>query len=100
LKFIDAKHPGHTSVMAAAAVVAFMLTPSIKPFISGVAQRPVWTALQLRLLPRDHWFGVDWRGTAWLPGRPKTEVQPADTSPISTGSISVEPASPDSTPKQ
>jgi hypothetical protein len=100
LKLIDAKHWGHTSVMAAAALIAFMLTPSIKPFVAGVAQRPVWTALQLRLLPREHWFGVDWRGTAWLPGRPKTEVQPADTSPISTGSISVEPASPDSKPKQ
>ena len=100
LKLIDAKHRGHTSVMAAAALIAFMLTPSIKPFVAGVAQRPVWTALQLRLLPREHWFGVDWRGTAWLPGRPKTEVQPADTSPISTGSISVEPASPDSKPKQ
>jgi membrane-bound metal-dependent hydrolase YbcI (DUF457 family) len=87
LKFIDVKHPGQTSVMAAAALIAFMLTPSITPFVGSVAQRPVWTALQLRLLPQDHWFGVDWRGTAWLPGRPKGEIQPAGTSSISTGSI-------------
>ncbi len=97
LKFIDGKHPGHTSAMAAAAVIAFLLAPSIKPFVAEVAQRPVWTALQLRLLPREHWFGVDWRGTAFVPGRPKAEVQPANTSSISTGSI--EPA-PDSKPKQ
>jgi len=87
LKLIDGKHLGHTSVMAAAAVIAFVLAPSIKPFATSIAQRPVWTALQLRLLPRDHWFGVDWRGTAFLPGRPKADVQPANTSSISTGSI-------------
>ena len=87
LKLIDGKHLGHTSVMAAAAVIAFVLAPSIKPFATSTAQRPVWTALQLRLLPRDHWFGVDWRGTAFLPGRPKADVQPANTSSISTGSI-------------
>jgi membrane-bound metal-dependent hydrolase YbcI (DUF457 family) len=97
LKFIDEKHPGHTSAMAAAAVIAFLIAPSIKPFFAEVAQRPVWTALQLRLLPRDHWFGVDWRGTAWLPGRQKAEVQPANTSSISTGSI--EPTA-GGTPKQ
>ena len=98
LKFIDEKHPGHTSAMATAAVIAFLIAPSIKPFVHTVAQWPVWTALQLRLLPRDHWFGVDWRGTAFLPGRHKGDVQPANTSSISTGSI--EPARADGTPKE
>jgi membrane-bound metal-dependent hydrolase YbcI (DUF457 family) len=97
LKLIDIKHPGQTSVMATSALVAFLLAPSISPFFHSVAQRPVWTALQLRLLPRDHWFGVDWKGTAWLPGRPKSEITPAGTSSISTGSI--EPT-PDGKPKQ
>ena len=36
LKLIDGKHLGHTSAMAAAAVIAFMLAPSIKPFVAEV----------------------------------------------------------------
>ena len=98
LKFIDNRHPGHTTAMAVATVLAFLLAPSMKPFVHGIASRPVWTDLQLRLLPHGHWFGVDWRSAAWLPGMPlRARTAPTGTSPISTGSI--EPAA-DEKPKQ
>jgi hypothetical protein len=89
LKFVDSKHMGHTGVMATATVLAFLLTPSVKPFVNGIMTRPVWTALQLRLLPRDHWFGLDWGSTAWLPGMPLRSTKAAEPvgNSISTGSI-------------
>jgi hypothetical protein len=99
LKLIDLKHPGQTGVMVAAAIGAFLLAPSSKPFIDSVASRPVWLALQTRLLPHDRWFGMDWRGTAWLPGK-APDVAPAattGTSAISTGSIE---KAPEGVPKQ
>ena len=38
-------------------------------FVKDISSRSLWTSLQHRLLPHDTWFGVDWRSTAWLPGR-------------------------------
>jgi membrane-bound metal-dependent hydrolase YbcI (DUF457 family) len=102
LKLIDAKHPGQTSAMAVATVLAFLLAPPTKTFIDSFSSRALWTSLQHRLLPQDKWFGVDWRGMAWLPDmpfRPKGAVVPAvpaGTSGISTGSIApAAPSSPD-----
>jgi membrane-bound metal-dependent hydrolase YbcI (DUF457 family) len=92
LKIIDPRHPGASSAMAIATVLAFLLTPPMASFLESMSSRALWSGLQHRLLPQDKWFGVDWRSTAWLPDMPfrtrvKTETVPAATSPISTGSI-------------
>jgi hypothetical protein len=76
--------------MAIALVLAFMLTPPTKMFVDNITSRTLWSELQQRLVPRERWFGIDWRATAWLPDFPfhaKTQVVPANTSPITTGSI-------------
>ncbi len=95
LKLIDGKHPGQTGFMAAATVLVFLLSPPIKTFAAGITSPALWSGLHHRLLPADNWFGVDWRGMAWVPEmpfRPKAAVVPAATSPISTGSIEPRPA--------
>jgi len=93
LKLLDAKHPGHSTAMALAMVLAFLMAPPTGTFVQSVTSRTLWSGLQQRLLPHDRWFGVDWRGMAWLPDmpfRPKGAV-PATTSPIATGSIAAPP---------
>ena len=70
LKLVDIKHPGQTAAMAIATVLAFMLTPPTKMFVENITSRALWTELQHRLLPRERWFGIDWRATAWLPDMP------------------------------
>ena len=87
LKLVDAKHWGHSTAMAAATVLVFMLTPPTKIFVENVTSRALWSDLQRRLLPHENkWF----QGMAWvLDGPPRTKVDgvPAAASPISTGSI-------------
>jgi hypothetical protein len=90
LKLMDPKHPGHSSGMAIATVLMFLLAPPMGTFVQSVTSPTLWSGLQHRLLPQDKWFGVDWRGMAWLPDMPflpKTTVMPAGTSPLATGSI-------------
>jgi hypothetical protein len=53
-----------------------------------VTSRSLWSALQQRLLPQDHWFGVDWRQLARWPSLPST-ARGANT--IHTGSITSAP---------
>jgi membrane-bound metal-dependent hydrolase YbcI (DUF457 family) len=93
LKLVDTKHWGHTSAMAAATVLVFMLTPPTRIFVENITSRALWTDLHHRLLPQDHkWF----QGMAWVldaPPRSKAGIVPAATSPISTGSILPGPAS-------
>jgi membrane-bound metal-dependent hydrolase YbcI (DUF457 family) len=92
LKLVDTKHWGHSAAMAAATVLAFMLTPPTKVFVENITSRALWTELHHRLLPQDHkWF----QGMAWVldtPPRTKADAVPAATSPISTGSILPGPA--------
>lgn len=112
VKPVDFNHPGHSAAMAVATVLAFLMAPPIGGFVKDISSRSLWTSLQNRLLPHDTWFGVDWRSTAWLPGRsapPKPEQhaptaapgpnpeQAPNSSPISTGSIP-QPAAPSATP--
>ncbi len=106
LKAIDPKHPGQTTAMAIATVLAFLITPPTKMFIDNFTSRALWTELQHRLLPqRNKWF----HGMAWLlespqraPGTPVPagasskatgSVAPATTSPVTTGSLLPGPAS-------
>ena len=92
LKLVDTKHWGHSTAMAAATVLVFMLTPPTKIFVENITSRALWTELHHRLLPQDHkWF----QGMAWVlesPPRAKANIVPAATSPISTGSILPAPA--------
>ncbi len=95
LKFIDSRHPGHSTVMAAATVLVFLMAPPMKSFIDGVSSRALWSGLQHRLWPHEKWFGVDWRSTAWLPDMPfqaGSTVPPPAANPIATGSIAPPPA--------
>lgn len=90
LKFIDARHPLHTGAMVAALLCTVPLLPSATTFVHGITSRQMWSNLHLRLLPPQHWFGIDWRGTAWMPGaapRSKEGAVPANVSTMSTGSI-------------
>jgi hypothetical protein len=107
LKFIDRKHPGHSTAMAIATIAIFMLTPSMRTFVDGIRSREVWAGLHQRLLPKDRWFGVvNLRGrvaqgdASFVPADaaappPKKEEQKSEPSAsgISTGSIT-------NTPKQ
>jgi hypothetical protein len=90
LKFIDGRRRGASAMMAIATVLAFLVTPPIKPFIDGMSSRAMWTSLQQRWLPQDKWFGIDWHGTAWLPHLPfrtRAASAPAEINALATGSI-------------
>lgn len=88
LKLVDFKHPGHSIAMVAAAMAAFWLAPPTKTFTDGLSSKPMWSELQRRMLPSEHWFGVDWRNVAKLPElRGRTDVAPSGANPMPTGSI-------------
>ena len=91
LKLFDYKHVGHSSAMAVAAVLVFLLTPPTKIFFENITSRALWTELHHRLLPQDNkWFS----GMAWIvekqPGA-KANTVPSGSNPISTGSIAPPP---------
>jgi len=93
LKLVDAKHWGHTAVMAAATVLAFLATPPTKSFMENITSHALWSELHQRLLPPGHrWF----QGMAWVletpPPRGKASAIPAAIAPIATGSIGSAPA--------
>jgi hypothetical protein len=93
MKLWDGKHPYHSIAMGAAAAIAFVLAPSPSTFVDGMASRPMWTALQHRLLPHDNvWFGFDVNAYRFAGTRREAETignvpAPEGTSPISTGAI-------------
>ncbi|MCB1549911.1 MAG: metal-dependent hydrolase [Hyphomicrobiaceae bacterium] len=92
LKLFDHKHLGHSSAMAIATVLVFLLTPPMKPMLDGLTSRSLWKDLQARLLPRDKWFGVIASAR-----RPSAGTVGAG-SPITTGALpkpeQTKPASP------
>jgi len=97
LKLYDGKHPGHSAVMALAVVAAFLLTPSTKTFLEGVASRNLWAGLHDRLLPKDRWFGVvslrNLRagGDADAPAVGNARAPATGDASLSTGSITPRP---------
>lgn len=97
LKLIDGKHPGQTATMAVAMVLAFLVTPPTGRFTERITSRALWSELHHKLLPQDHWFGVDWKSTALL-SRGRGEAPPADSNPISTGSITPQGVAPEQAP--
>ena len=56
-KPFDRRNPWGSAVMAAA-VALLLVTPSFTTFYDGITSRPMWTALNDRLLPKDTWFGI------------------------------------------
>ena len=101
LKLFDTKHPGHSTAMAVATVLAFLLTPPTKMFVDNITSRALWTELHHRLLPQRTSGSTAWRGCSRArahQGRDRAcrsdgPVAPAATSPITTGSILPGPAS-------
>jgi LexA-binding, inner membrane-associated putative hydrolase len=95
MKFIDGTKPGESAAIAALAVILFLLAPPSKPFVDGISSPQLWTGLQRRLLPADHWFGF-WGKNGILIGVPKPPADTPDKSNgISTGSIGEQPAKPE-----
>ena len=109
LKLADFKHWGHSAAMTAAAVLAFLVTPSTKQFTDSMSSQNMWAGLQRRALPADHsvWFGLDVRklGTQIpaLAKRAETNATPTATAPspavnpITTGTL---PAASGTDPKK
>lgn len=79
MKLFDGKHPGHSIAMLLAAVAVYFATPTTKAFVDGMASRPMWTALQGRLLPHGKWFGLFDIPSRWAgsPAASAGTVQPA-----------------------
>lgn len=86
LKLFDHRHLGHSSAMAIAAVLVFLVTPPTRAFMDNITSRTLWSSLHQRLLPQNQWFA----GMAWMSGHAPgstTDVMPAGASPIATGSL-------------
>lgn len=58
LKFYDKRYPTAAIAMAAATVLALVVTPSPKTFVDGMSSKQMWVELNGRLLPKDKWFGL------------------------------------------
>lgn len=92
MKFYDGKRLGESAVVAGLAVLAFMVTPPSKPFVDGITSAQLWAGLHSKLLPREHWFGIDLeQQRAAFSSRKVPGV--AD---VTTGSIPVSGATPSS----
>jgi hypothetical protein len=90
LKLYDTKHLGESAVVAGLAVLVFMATPPSKPFVEGITSQQLWAGLHNRLLPKQHWFGIDIE-------QQRARLAPAawpGTSNVTTGSIAPAPAAP------
>jgi len=96
LKLFDAKHWGHTTAMAVATALVFLLTPPIKEFLVSITSRALWSELHHRLLPQDSkWFYGMARLMDHAP-QPNTGAPPAraGTDAIFTGSLPLKESTP------
>jgi membrane-bound metal-dependent hydrolase YbcI (DUF457 family) len=80
LKLYDRRHPYASVSMASALALAIFLAPSPQMFVEGMSSRPMWTALNQRLLPTDSWFGLG-------PALSRIAGQPAPAADITTGTL-------------
>lgn len=94
IKPIDAKHPGHTTAMAVATVLAFLLTPPIGTFVEGVGSKQLWSELHQKLLPQHGWFQTivqaarpESRRAPSAPGAAQPSIAQPATTPITTGTL-------------
>jgi membrane-bound metal-dependent hydrolase YbcI (DUF457 family) len=79
LKLYDGKRIGESAVVAGLTALAFVATPPSKPFVEGITSPNLWAGLQDRLLPKQHWFGIDLE-------QQRARMSPA-ISDVTTGSI-------------
>lgn len=79
-KPFDMRNPVGSAVMGAAAVALLFVTPSFSTFYDGITSRPMWAALNDRLLPKEGWFGT-------IARRELAATPPAQTAPVATGSL-------------
>jgi hypothetical protein len=84
IKLFDYRHLVDSSVMAVAAVLAFLAAPPTKVFFENISSHSLWTELRQRMLPHERWFGVDWGHITLTSG---TSGSTAGTSAQTTGSI-------------
>jgi len=82
IKLFDYRHLVDSSVMAVAAVLAFLAAPPTKVFFENISSHSLWTELRERMLPHERWFGVDWRHLALT-----SSGTSAETNAQATGSI-------------
>lgn len=77
LKLIDGKRPADSTVVVAAALIAFALTPTWSHFAENVSSKQVWLNVNQRLLPENGWFNFQSHQSRFV-------VRPA---PTTTGTI-------------
>jgi hypothetical protein len=82
LKIYDSRHLGESAIVAGFAALIFLVTPPSAPFVDGITSKQLWTGLQNRLLPREHWFGIDLEQQ-----RARLSPPAAGGSEVTTGSI-------------
>ena len=58
LKLYDYRNISDTSFVAALPLIAFLLTPSCKPFINDITSPQLRLVFKHRFLPKGEWFGV------------------------------------------
>jgi hypothetical protein len=81
-KPFDMRNPSGSAAMAAVAVGLLFLAPPTATFYDGLTSRPMWTALNERLLPERGWFG------ALMERRHLAEqAAPSAAAPQTTGSL-------------
>lgn len=61
LKFFEYRNVKVSSLMTAATVALFFLTPSVNTFVDDLRSRDLGALIEDRLLPEGHWFGIDTR---------------------------------------
>lgn len=79
LKPFEWRDPAASAGMAVVAAAMLFMTPSISTFYEGITSRPMWTALNQRLLPKETWFGIG-RGVM-------TAAHKIEGAPETTGSL-------------
>jgi hypothetical protein len=88
LKIFDRRKPGESALVAGLAILAFLATPPSAPFVEGITSQRLWAGLQNRLLPKEHWFGIDLEAQrtrlSW--GRSDT-TGASGVSDVTTGSV-------------
>lgn len=92
-KPFDARNPGGSAVMAVAAVALLFATPSFTTFYDGITSRPMWAALNDRLLPKDGWFGGLARRSE-LAASPSAQAPPPVTGSLPAPSTEPAPGTP------
>jgi hypothetical protein len=90
LKLYDRRYPYASTGMGVALALAIFLAPSPQMFVEGMSSRPMWTALNERLLPAESWFGLG-PVISRLASRP-------DANDITTGTLPTAPAAPQAGP--